>query len=343
MSPVILDVESFELDNVEREKLAHPAVGGLILFSRNYAEPAQLSALVKDIRATVKRPFLVSVDHEGGRVQRFREGFSEIPAMQDIELAYPQQHDLQNGLAHSMGYVMAHELIAHDIDLSFAPVLDLNGVSDVIGSRAFSAMTDEVIRLGSHYATGMACAGMKACGKHFPGHGSVKEDSHINLPVDKRMFDEIDKVDMQVFRQLIANNKLDAIMPAHVIYSEVDEKPAGFSHRWIKQILRETLGFSGVVFSDDLTMEAASVAGNICDRADMALSAGCTMILVCNKPEQAEKVLDHLPSEHYFQEGKSAHWHQLLLPRNKMPALITTKDSYEQALRVINKAKVVLA
>jgi len=307
MSPVILDVHSFELSSVEREMLQHPLCGGVILFSRNYAEKAQLLELIKDIRRTVNKPFLISVDHEGGRVQRFRDEFTQIPAMANIEKFEKSQPE-QVALAQSMGFCMAYELLTVDIDISFAPVLDLNGVSEVIGSRAFSSNPDNVILLSGAYIDGMHKAGMKSTGKHFPGHGSVTEDSHVAMPVDKRSFDEIKKQDMRVFQQLITAKKVDAIMPAHVIYPDVDDKPAGFSEIWIQQILRKQLGFEGVVFSDDLSMQAASVAGSVTERAEQAIEAGCDMVLVCNSPSQAEKVLDGLSQTKVY----SQRWHGLL-------------------------------
>jgi beta-N-acetylhexosaminidase len=335
MSPVILDVQSFELSPIEREMLQHPLCGGLILFSRNYAEKAQLSALIKDIRRTVKKPFLISVDHEGGRVQRFREGFTQIPAMATIENVDGSQN-VQLALAQAMGFCMAHELLQLDIDISFAPVLDLNGVSEVIGSRAFSSEPDQVIRLSGSYIDGMHKAGMKSTGKHFPGHGSVTEDSHKAMPVDHRSFEEIKEQDMRVFQQLIAAKKIDAVMPAHVVYPSVDGKPAGFSAIWIKQILRKQLGFEGVVFSDDLTMQAASVAGSVTDRAEHAIEAGCDMVLVCNSPSQVEKVLDGLSQKKVY----SQLWLSLLHKHQCKEVLVNpeTQATYLESVRLINLA-----
>ena len=316
MSPIVLDVLAYELDQLEREKLQHPLVGGLILFSRNFADKEQLSALVKDIRKTVSRPFLISVDHEGGRVQRFQEGFTKIPSMASIEnrfdnLSGTAKEQQQHALAFAMGFVMAYELLILDIDISFAPVLDLNGVSEVIKSRAFSADPAEVIRLSECYTQGMHAAGMKTTGKHFPGHGSVAEDSHIAMPVDTRTYAEIKESDMHVFSKMIAKQQIDAIMPAHVIYPEIDDKPAGFSRTWIHDVLRGELGFNGTVFSDDLSMEAASVGGSVCDRAELALDAGCDMVLVCNSPSEAEKTIDGLSQSTTY----SQRWLSLLAPR----------------------------
>nr|WP_297347651.1 beta-N-acetylhexosaminidase [uncultured Glaciecola sp.] len=335
MSPVILDVHSFELSPVEREILQHPLCGGLILFSRNYAERDQLSALIKDIRRTVNKPFLISVDHEGGRVQRFRAGFTQIPAMADIE-KFEGSEKKQLDLAQAMGFCMAYELLQLGIDISFAPVLDLNGVSEVIGSRAFSSEPDQVIRLSGAYIEGMHAAGMKSTGKHFPGHGSVEEDSHIAMPIDKRSFEEIQEQDMRVFKQLISARKIDAVMPAHVIYSSIDSKPAGFSSIWIKQILRKQLGFEGVVFSDDLSMQAASVAGSVTDRAEYAIEAGCDMVLICNAPSEAEKVLDGLSQKKVY----SQRWLNLLQkePRQAIPNQAQIHATYLTSVRLINLA-----
>jgi beta-N-acetylhexosaminidase len=335
MSPVILDVHSFELSPVEREILQHPLCGGLILFSRNYAERSQLSALIKDIRRTVKKPFLISVDHEGGRVQRFRDGFTQIPAMANIE-RFEVSQNIQFDLAQAMGFCMAYELLQLGIDISFAPVLDLNGVSEVIGSRAFSSEPEQVIRLSGAYIKGMHTAGMKSTGKHFPGHGSVAEDSHIAMPVDTRSFNEIHEQDMRVFKQLISEKKIDAVMPAHVIYPSVDSKPAGFSSIWIKQILRKELGFEGVVFSDDLSMQAASIAGSVTDRAEFAIEAGCDMVLVCNAPSEAEKVLDGLSQKKVY----SQRWLNLLQkePRHAIPNQQQIQETYLASVRLINLA-----
>jgi beta-N-acetylhexosaminidase len=335
MSPVILDMHSFELSPVEREILQHPLCGGLILFSRNYAEKAQLSALIKDIRRTVNKPFLISVDHEGGRVQRFRDGFTQIPAMANIE-KFEVSKNTQLDLAQAMGFCMAYELLQLGIDISFAPVLDLNGVSEVIGSRAFSSEPDQVIRLSGAYINGMHLAGMKSIGKHFPGHGSVREDSHIAMPIDKRSFEEIQEQDMRVFKQLISEKKIDAVMPAHVIYPRIDSKPAGFSSIWIKQILRKQLGFEGVVFSDDLSMQAASIAGSVADRAEYAIEAGCDMVLVCNAPSEAEKVLDRLSQNKVY----SQRWLNLCQKESRQvaPKQGQTYSTYLASVRLINLA-----
>lgn len=288
LGPVMLDVEGFDVSAEEAEKLAHPAVGGLILFRRNYESHAQLEALIHSVRKS--RPnLLISVDHEGGRVQRFREGFTRLPAAS----AYSNVSD---DLIERAGWLMAAELRAFDIDFSFAPVLDVeSGISRVIGDRAFGTEPGAVAHRASAFARGMHRAGMARVGKHFPGHGGVIGDSHHELPVDPRPLTALQARDLLPFRQLIADG-LEGIMPAHVIYSDIDPMPAGFSRFWIQKVLRETLGFNGAVFSDDLSMAGARFAGGYPDRAAHALEAGCDMILVCNAPGAAAEVLDQMDS-----------------------------------------------
>lgn len=299
MGPLMLDVSGYELTAEEIEILDHPLVGGLILFGRNYHDQAQLADLVRHIRMVSRNDLLLAVDHEGGRVQRFRQGFSRIPAMGKL---FDQQIDgssiAQSNLwAEQFGWLMAAELLAFDIDISFAPVLDINGNSEVIGDRSFHIEPQHIVRLASQFIRGMKRAGMKATGKHFPGHGNVKEDSHIAMPVDRRSREEIMQLDMQIFADIHQQGLLSAVMPAHVIYPAVDQLPAGFSATWIKHILRQQLQFDGVVFSDDLSMQGAVQMGDIVARAQAALDAGCDMILVCNDPTSAAQVIDALPSD----------------------------------------------
>jgi len=292
MRPVVLDVLGYELTAQEKEVLAHPLVAGVILFTRNFYDIAQLKALVKQIRLYAQKEVVIAVDHEGGRVQRFREGFTRLPSAGELL----QHNSLEEAkkLAYASGWVMASELIACDIDFSFAPVLDINGISDVIGLRAFATSPDQVIALAGAYINAMQAVGMATTGKHFPGHGSVKADSHVALPVDNRPMSEIFNNDILPFKSLISQGALNAVMPSHVVYSECDEQPAGFSHYWLQQVLRRQLGFSGVIISDDLSMHGASFVGDHVSRARSALEAGCDLILACNDSDAAISILDAL-------------------------------------------------
>jgi len=293
----MLDLQGPEITQEEIELLDHPAVGGVIYFTRHYQDKKQLQELIRQTRAASRNPLLLAVDHEGGRVQRFRPGFSLVPAMGQIfpgaggDVGKAQQY------ATEMAWLMATEVLAQDIDVSFAPVADVWGVCDVIRNRAFHADPDIVIQLVDAFCQGMHQAGMKTTGKHFPGHGSVKEDSHLALPVDNRSRDEISALDLYVFSELCKRQALDAVMPAHVVYPAFCDKAAGFSEFWLKDMLRQQLAFDGVIFSDDLGMAGAHQAGNYQQRAQAALSAGCDMILVCNDRKGAIEVLDTLPTE----------------------------------------------
>lgn len=293
LGPVMLDLVGLELSPEEREILQHPLVGGVILFTRNYESPEQIERLVSEIHGVRQPPLLVAVDHEGGRVQRFRDGFTRLPAMRPIGERFAQDAAEGRRLAETMGWLMAAELRAVGVDFSFAPVLDLDyGVSEVIGDRAFARDPGVAADLANAFMQGMHRAGMAAVGKHFPGHGAVEADSHVALPVDRRDYDAIGE-DIEPFARMVEHG-LDGIMPAHVIYDQVDERAAGFSYFWIAEVLRQRLGFDGVVFSDDLNMAAAGVAGGFVERARAALAAGCDMILVCNNPQGAMEVLDGL-------------------------------------------------
>jgi len=292
MRPLILDVQSYELDALEKEVLAHPLVAGVILFTRNFANLKQLKELVQQIRLAAGHDILIGVDHEGGRVQRFKDQFTHLPSAGSL-LANNHLHKATQ-LAFSSAWVMASELIACDIDVSFAPVLDVNGISDVIGQRAFSSSISETVTLGHAYIEGMNAAGMQATGKHFPGHGSVKADSHIDLPVDDRSPESIFELDIQSFSQLIKQDKLAAIMPSHVVYKQCDALPAGFSSYWLQTILRKQLGFKGVIISDDLSMHGATFMGDHVSRANAAIEAGCELILACNDRDGAISILDNL-------------------------------------------------
>lgn len=287
LGPLMVDLEGTTISKTEKELLLQPEVGGIILFSRNFESVEQLISLVDEVHKLRTPHLLVSVDHEGGRVQRFHEGFSRIPAAATYANVAKEDIEKARQLAENAGWLMAIELRACGIDFSFAPVLDLaHGLSGVIGDRAFHSSPKTVATLAYAYMHGMNKAGMQAVGKHFPGHGGVVEDSHIAMPVDTRNLEELLQSDMVPFQYMI-ENKLAAIMPAHVIYNKVDEKPAGYSSFWINDILRQRYDFQGVIFSDDLSMEAACVAGGFGERAAAALDAGCDMALVCNHLEGA--------------------------------------------------------
>jgi beta-N-acetylhexosaminidase len=290
----MLDLAGLEMTPAEREMLQHPQVGGVILFSRNYESPQQIAALIEGIHALRQPKLLVAVDHEGGRVQRFRDGFTRLPPAAAIGGIYRQDRARGRHVARELGWLMAAELRAVGVDFSFAPVLDLGrGVSGVIGDRAFHRHPDAVADIAHHYMMGMHDAGMPATGKHFPGHGSVKEDSHLTLPVDDRRLEDILIEDALPFERM-SHYGLAAVMMAHVVYSHVDSSPAGFSGFWIRHVLRERIGFQGVVFSDDLSMAGAAVAGGYDDRARAALEAGSDMVLICNHPEGAAEALQGL-------------------------------------------------
>jgi len=298
LGPLMLDLTSTTLTLEEVSLLKHSHVGGVILFSRNYENSEQLSRLTRSIRDCSEN-ILIAVDHEGGRVQRFRENFSRIPPMAVFESNYKQSPERTLNDAELIGWLLAAELLVHGVDISFTPVLDRNyHCSQVIGDRAFSDSPKTISALAGALMTGMVSAGMAATGKHFPGHGAVNEDSHLDTPVDHRSLDVIRKKDLPPFKVLISQG-IQGIMPAHIIYDQVDFLPAGFSRKWIKSELRHELDFNGVVFSDDLNMAGASVVGNFRQRAKAALDAGCDMVLVCNNRTGTYDVLDYLKESHY--------------------------------------------
>ena len=290
--PVMLDVAGTELSDAERRRLQHPLVGGVILFARNFHDSAQLRALTAAIHAARTQPLVIAVDHEGGRVQRFRsDGFTHLPPMRTLGAEWERDPAHACELARAAGRVLAGELRAHGIDLSFTPVLDLDyGVSRVIGDRALHRDPRIVEALALALDEGMAAAGMGCVGKHFPGHGFIEADSHVEIPVDLRDFDSVWRDDLVPYRGELAT-RLVGVMPAHVRYPDIDDAPAGFSHFWLQDVLRGRLGFDGVIFSDDLTMEGATVVGDIVARADAAFRAGCDMVLVCNRPDLADDLL----------------------------------------------------
>ena len=284
--PLMIDIAGLELSDLDRERLAHPLVGGLILFARNYQCPAQLAQLTAEVHALRSPRLPIAIDHEGGRVQRCREGFTRLPAMRSLGELWAHSPQEALSAAHDVGYVLATELRHCGVDLSFTPILDLDwGRSGVIGNRSFHREPTVVVQLAGALIDGLRRAGMAACGKHFPGHGWAEADSHVAIPVDERTLVEL-ATDMEPYRRL----KLDAVMPAHVIYPQVDSLPAGFSPIWLKK-LREEMAFDGVIFSDDLSMEGASIAGDIVGRAAAAWNAGCDMLLVCNAPDAVDDVL----------------------------------------------------
>ncbi|MGF1723683.1 beta-N-acetylhexosaminidase [Photobacterium nomapromontoriensis] len=322
MGPLMLDVSGYELDAEDREIIQHPTVGGIIFFARNYHDRKQLRALTKDIRQTAKRPILIAVDQEGGRVQRFREEFTLLPPARAFA-------ESDNGLelAHDGGWLMAAELLAMDIDLSLAPVLDLGFDCKAIGDRAFSDQPEQVIQYASQFIKGMKQAGMAATGKHFPGHGGVIADSHLETPTDPR--DNIKQHDMKVFQALIDQGLLDAMMPAHVIFDHYDASPASGSDYWLKTVLRQDMHFNGVIFSDDLNMKGADVLGSYSERAIAAQQAGCDMVMLCNNREGAVQALDGLPQ------------HQVPLleslckkPSHEYQALMNSRQWQETEIRI---------
>lgn len=294
LGPVMLDIVGTELTEKDRTRLLHPMVGGVIYFARNFTSKAQITALTAEIRALRNPPLLICVDHEGGRVQRFKDGFTVLPPMRKLGEIYDLSAERGKAAAHAAGYALAVELRACGIDFSFTPVLDLDyGESTVIGDRAFHRDPQIVAELAHALMRGLHAAGMPAVGKHFPGHGFVRADSHLEVPIDDRDYADMALEDLIPFGRM-GHFGLDAIMPAHVIYPKVDPHPAGFSAKWIQDILRAELEFDGVVFSDDLSMEGAAVAGGITERAYAALRAGCDMVLVCNAPEAADTLLAEL-------------------------------------------------
>lgn len=292
LGPIMLGIPGPCLPAEDRELLAHPAIGGVILFDRNYQTPGQLTELVADIHALREPRLLVAVDQEGGRVQRFRSQFTRLPAPACFGTLHDDDPDSARRLVRDCGWLMAAELRACGVDFSFAPALDLHTrESVVIGNRALHRDAEVVAILAHAYMSGMSRAGMCAVGKHFPGHGSVEGDSHLVLPVDNRDLDTIRNADMLVFERMI-HYGLPAVLAAHVVYSQVDARPAGYSRVWLQQVLRRELGFAGAVFSDDLGMAGASLEGGATEQAALALEAGCDMILLCNDRSAAESVIE---------------------------------------------------
>ena len=331
IGPLMLDVMGLTLTPEEKDKINHPNTGAVILFSRNYQNPEQITELISSIRRARHGNLLIAVDQEGGRVQRFQQGFTRLPPAS----SYAQIPEL----AEAAGWLMAAELLAVGVDFSFAPVLDIDcGISEIIGNRSFATDAQLATRLSSAFRKGMNEAGMAATGKHFPGHGAVALDSHLTLPVDERDLETIRTKDLIPFKQLIAEG-LEGIMPAHVVYPNIDLNPAGFSPFWIQQILRKELNFNGTVFSDDLSMEGAAAVGDFPERAKLAQSAGCDMILVCNNPHAAEQVLDTLPitdnpirqQRLSRMQGKARFNRAQLMQTQKWQYLSTLLNNYQHA------------
>jgi len=309
--PLMIDIAGLALTDLDRERLSHPLVGGLILFARNYQSREQLTQLTSDVHALRSPPLPIAIDHEGGRVQRCREGFTRLPPMRRLGELWDNNPQEAVDAVQNIGYVLAVELRQCGVDFSFTPVLDLDwGRSGVIGNRSFHGDPAVVAQLAGSLIEGLRRGGMGACGKHFPGHGWAEADSHVAIPVDPRSLAEL-ATDMEPYRRL----KLDAVMPAHVIYPEVDTRSAGFSPVWI-DLLRREIGFDGVIFSDDLSMQGASVAGDIVDRVSAAWAAGCDMLLVCNTPDAVGDVLERWKP--VFDAQRSARIARLL-PRVELP------------------------
>ncbi len=331
--PVMLDVSGTALDLDDRRRLEHAQCGGVILFSRNFESVEQLTTLCDEIRAFRDPPLLIAVDHEGGRVQRFRKGFTAVPPMRELGRLWDSDRPTASASAELVGYLIGRELGRCGVDFSFTPVLDLDwGRSTVIGNRALHRDPIAVAELGGALIRGLARAGVAAVAKHFPGHGYAEADSHLDVARDDRTLQEMETADLVPFARLVPAG-LSAVMPAHVIYPAVDSRPAGYSRVWLKQILRGRLGFDGLIFSDDLSMEGAGVAGGIVERAQAAMSAGCDMVLVCNRPDFSDRLLDALGSE-----SKESAATRLIRLRRRNPSGAPDRlddDAYQAARREV--------
>jgi len=292
LGPLMVDIAGTELMPDDIDVLSHPLVGSVILFSRNYHNPNQVASLCAAIRALRTPSLLIAVDQEGGRVQRFREGFTRLPPLRTLGRRYDQERREALAIAHTAGWLMASEVRAVGVDFSFAPCVDLDyGVSEIIGDRALHGDADAVAALAIAYVAGMREAGMAATAKHFPGHGAVVADSHVAMPVDRRDFADLE-ADMRPYRGLIGNN-LAGIMAAHVVFPQIDALPASLSHRWMSDVLRGEFGFHGCIFADDLSMAGAAAFGDVLARARLALAAGCDVLPICNDRQAVCSVLDH--------------------------------------------------
>jgi beta-N-acetylhexosaminidase len=294
LGTVVLDPTGPALTEDDRRRLLHPAAGGVILFAHNYESPEQLLALTEEIAALRDPELPICVDHEGGRVQRFALGFTAIPPMRRLGVLWDRDREVARRAARAVGTVISAELGAHGVDFSFTPVLDLDyGASAVIGHRAFHYDPNAVGALAAQLIEGLAAGGMAAVGKHFPGHGFAAADSHVAVPTDPRPAKDVFRKDLVPYRAAIQAG-LAAVMPAHVIFPQADAEPAGYSKYWLQDVLRGQLGFNGLIFSDDLSMEGASTAGGVAERARAALDAGCDQVLLCQKPKEQEILLESL-------------------------------------------------
>ncbi len=316
LGPLVVDIAGTELTDEEIKLLQHPMVGMVILFTRNFENIDQLHNLTHDIHALRNPPLIIGVDHEGGRIQRFREGFTRIPSMNSLGQLYDKEPQRAHSLAAACGLVMAAELRACGVDFTFAPCLDLDyGQSAVIGTRSFHRNPRVVSILATELIGGMSQAGMACCGKHFPGHGYASADSHVELPVDDRPLSDIRSNDEVPYKSL--GVLLTSVMPAHVAYSQVDSAPAGFSKKWLQEELRTRLGFTGLIFSDDLSMKGAAEIGEITARSDAAFAAGCDMILICNDPDGVQQVL---ANQRWIRTKLFDERLARILPRGKFPS-----------------------
>lgn len=336
LGSVMLDIDGHTLNSIERDRLRHPLVGGVILFSRNYESPEQVKELIDDIhvlRGEDQPKLLVAVDQEGGRVQRFREGFTELPPVRQLGHLYDENRKRAKRLAETSGWLMATEMRSVGIDISFAPVLDIDlGVSEIIGDRAFHSDPQAVAELAHSYMTGMNNAGMAATGKHFPGHGSIAPDSHMELPQDTREYEDVYLLDIVPFERMV-HFGLPAIMAAHILFPRIDRDAVGFSKFWLQEVLRKRLHFQGVIFSDDLSMKGAAIAGSMPERARAALDAGCDMILVCNDSAAADLILDNIDN----QDDPVSHL-RLARLHGRHPVdhdRLALNDEYRQALHMV--------
>ncbi len=335
LGPLCVDIAGTSLTEEEIKVLQNPLVGMVILFTRNFEDKTQLHNLCHDIHMLRTPSLLISVDHEGGRIQRFKEGFTRIPSMQSLGRLYDTNPERAHSLAAACGMVMASELRSCDVDFSFAPCLDLDyGQSTVVGTRSFHRSPRVVGILATALIAGMSQVGMACCGKHFPGHGYATADSHVELPVDDRPLADIRSNDEMPYRSI--GSLLTGIMPAHVVYSQVDTAPAGFSKKWLEDELRGKVGFTGMIFSDDLSMKGAAEVGEITARSEAAFAAGCDMILLCNNPDGVQKVLKN---QRWVRTKIFDERMKRLQPRGKFPSWdgLVLNPSYVENVRLIEE------